>query len=207
MRMEKLKKYFLLFVMYSMMGWIMEVLLALICLRKFVNRGVLIGPYLPIYGVGCLLILLLVQRYKNKPWLLVICSMLICSALEYVTSFLLEAIFNTRWWDYSNNFMNLNGRICIETTALFGVLGAFIVYVVNPVFMKLIYKMPNSMINILFYFFASMMIIDAATSFTSVSLIRNSFGGEVKDTTEEVSKNVLKFISGSSLLIASFNAI
>lgn len=195
MKFEKVKKYFLLFVMYSMVGWGMEILLTIVCLRKFVNRGVLIGPYLPIYGVGCLLIILLVERFKDKPLLLVISSMLICSSLEYATSFLLETLFNTRWWDYSNSFMNLNGRICLSTTVLFGILGALIVYVINPVFMNVIDKMPVRMINVLFYFFASIMILDAATSFTSVSLIRNSFDGNVKDTTEEVSKNVLRFIS------------
>lgn len=195
MKFEKVKKYFLLFVMYSMVGWVMEILLTIVCLKKFVNRGVLIGPYLPIYGVGCLLIILLVERFKDKPLLLVISSMLICSSLEYATSFLLETLFNTRWWDYSNSFMNLNGRICLSTTVLFGILGALIVYVINPVFMNVIDKMPVRMINVLFYFFASIMILDAATSFTSVSLIRNSFDGNVKDTTEEVSKNVLRFIS------------
>lgn len=195
MKFEKVKKYFLLFLMYSMVGWVMEILLTIVCLKKFVNRGVLIGPYLPIYGVGCLLIILLVERFKDKPLLLVISSMLICSSLEYATSFLLETLFNTRWWDYSNSFMNLNGRICLSTTVLFGILGALIVYVINPVFMNVIDKMPVRMINVLFYFFASIMILDAATSFTSVSLIRNSFDGNVKDTTEEVSKNVLRFIS------------
>lgn len=195
MKFEKVKKYFLLFVMYSMVGWVMEILLTIVCLKKFVNRGVLIGPYLPIYGVGCLLIILLVERFKDRPLLLVISSMLICSSLEYATSFLLETLFNTRWWDYSNSFMNLNGRICLSTTVLFGILGALIVYVINPVFMNVIDKMPVGMINVLFYFFASIMILDAATSFTSVSLIRNSFDGNVKDTTEEVSKNVLRFIS------------
>lgn len=195
MKFEKVKKYFLLFLMYSMVGWGMEILLTIVCLKKFVNRGVLIGPYLPIYGVGCILIILLVERFKDKPLLLVISSMLICSSLEYATSFLLETLFNTRWWDYSNSFMNLNGRICLSTTVLFGILGALIVYVINPVFMNVIDKMPVRMINVLFYFFASIMILDAATSFTSVSLIRNSFDGNVKDTTEEVSKNVLRFIS------------
>lgn len=195
MKFEKVKKYFLLFLMYSMVGWVMEILLTIVCLKKFVNRGVLIGPYLPIYGVGCLLIIFLVERFKDKPLLLVISSMLICSSLEYATSFLLETLFNTRWWDYSNSFMNLNGRICLSTTVLFGILGALIVYVINPVFMNVIDKMPVRMINVLFYFFASIMILDAATSFTSVSLIRNSFDGNVKDTTEEVSKNVLRFIS------------
>lgn len=194
MKMEKLKKYFLLFVMYSIVGWLMEITLAAVCLRKFVNRGVLAGPYLPIYGVGCMLILLLVERFKDKPWVLVLFSMLICSVLEYVTSFLLEVIFNTRWWDYSNSLINLNGRICLETTALFGILGALIVYVVNPLFLKLIDKLSVKTINILFYSLASIMLIDAVMSFMSVSLIRNNFDGNIKDTTEEVSQNMIRFI-------------
>ena len=95
MKKLKLKKYFLLFMMYSIVGWIMEVILALICHHKFINRGFLIGPYLPIYGVGCILMLLLLERFKDKPILLVILSMVICSLLEYITSYLLFIVLKS----------------------------------------------------------------------------------------------------------------
>lgn len=195
------KRSFLLFMMYSMVGWILEVLLAFITLGKFVNRGVLIGPYLPIYGVGCIFLVVLLDKYKDKPWLLIIASMIICSMLEYITSFLLELAFNTRWWDYSNNFINLNGRICLETSVIFGVFGALIIYAVNPFFIKVINSLPNLTVNVLFYFLVTIFIFDVAISFTSAALIRNTFNGKIKDTTEHTSKKAINLIKDTFINI------
>lgn len=194
MKKLSLKKSFLLFIMYSMVGWILEVLLALVCLRKFVNRGFLIGPYLPIYGIGCIFLVLFLERYKDKPLLLIICSMLICSLLEYITSVLLELAFNTRWWDYSNNLINLNGRICLETTIIFGIMGAIIIYVVNPFFVRILENLPVATVNILFYVLAIIFITDCAISFTSATMLRDTYSGTLKDTTEQTSKKVIRFI-------------
>ena len=127
--------------------------------------------------------------------------MLICSTLEYITSVLLEIAFNTRWWDYSNDFLNLNGRICIETTVLFGILGTLIIYVVNPFFVNLLDKLSNKTINVLCCLLIFIFIADIALSLTSIILIRDSFGENIKDTTEEVSKRALKFIKGIAINI------
>ena len=180
--------------MYSIVGWILEVLLAFICHGKFVNRGFLIGPYLPIYGIGCIFLILFLEKYKDKPLLLIFCSMLICSLLEYITSVLLEIAFNTRWWDYSNNLINLNGRICLETTITFGIMGAIIIYVVNPFFVRILEKLSVVTVNSLFYVLAIIFIADCGISFTSATMLRNTYSGVLKDTTEQTSKKVIRFI-------------
>ena len=196
MKKFNIKKCFLIFMIYSIVGWILEALLAIVCLHKFVNRGFLLGPYLPIYGAGAILMILLLDRYKDKPALLVLFSMLICSTLEYFTSFILEIAFNTRWWDYSNGFINLHGRICLETTVLFGLLGALIIYVVNPFFAKVLDRLPVQITNILFYVLLVIILLDTAVSLTSIISIRNTFDGVLKDTTEEVSKKAFNFLKG-----------
>ena len=91
--------YFMLFMFYSIVGWIIEVIYTFITDKKIVNRGFLIGPYCPIYGVGCLLIIILLKKYTDDFIVLFIMSMLICSLLEYLTSYVMEKLFNARWWD------------------------------------------------------------------------------------------------------------
>ncbi len=110
--------YILLFFLYSFLGWCLEVLCKLVSEKKFVNRGFLIGPYCPIYGYGAILMSVLLQKYLDDPFTLFIMIVLICSVLEYFTSFFLEKIFHTRWWDYTKYRFNINGRICLETMIL-----------------------------------------------------------------------------------------
>ena len=121
-----------LFFIYAFIGWLMEVCFTFITDHKLVNRGFLIGPLCPIYGHGCLLILLFLKKFADEPITLFFMAMLICSLLEYFTGYLLEKIFKARWWDYSNRKFNINGRICLETLIPFGILGLLIVLIINP---------------------------------------------------------------------------
>ena len=100
--------YLLLFFIYSNAGWLMEVIGKLIEKKKFINRGFLIGPYCPIYGHGAILITILLEKYTNDPIALFIMGVVICSILEYLTSYFMEKIFHARWWDYSRYKFNIN---------------------------------------------------------------------------------------------------
>ena len=124
--------YFLLYFIYSTIGWILEVGLAFYEHKKFINRGFLIGPYCPIYGVGCLLLTILLSKYINEPGVIFALSIFICATLEYLTSYLMEKIFKLRWWDYSNMKFNINGRICLETLIPFGIIGVLVVKYISP---------------------------------------------------------------------------
>lgn len=104
--------YCILFFIYSLIGWLMEVLLTLYNEHKFVNRGFLLGPCCPIYGFGCIILYLLLKPYTNNVIVLFILTLFTCSVIEYITSYFMEKIFHLRWWDYSNLKYNLNGRIC-----------------------------------------------------------------------------------------------
>ena len=99
--------YFVLFLIYSFIGWLMEISFTLYKDKTLVNRGFLMGPYCPIYGCGCILIILLLKRYLNDFIVLFIMSMVICSILEYLTSYIMEKLFKARWWDYSKKKFNI----------------------------------------------------------------------------------------------------
>lgn len=111
-RLERyLQKNFLFVIAISVLGWMMEVACKSLEYKRFINRGFLIGPWCPIYGVGSLLIVLLLSDYIASPLTVFLLGMILCGALEYLTSYLLKKIFHARWWDYSRRRFNLNGRI------------------------------------------------------------------------------------------------
>ena len=130
---------FLIFIMFSVLGWISEVLyVGIFYEHKFVNRGFLHGPLCPIYGFGGVVILLL-PAVLYKTWIpLFFASMILCTAVEYFASWIMEKLFHTRWWDYSHYKFNINGRICLLYSVLFGALGLVIIHFVYPYILKLI---------------------------------------------------------------------
>lgn len=122
----------LLFFLFSFAGWVWEVSIHLVRDGVFVDRGVLHGPWLPIYGIGGLLILVLLARLRDRPLAEFGAAVVLCGAVEYATSWYLETAYGLRWWDYTGYLLNLNGRICAEGLLTFGVFGLVIVYVVAP---------------------------------------------------------------------------
>ena len=131
----------LLFIIFSVVGWVWEVSLHLLQ-GSFVNRGVLHGPWLPIYGSGGVLVLVLLKKVRQKPWLTFILTVITCGILEYTTSWYLETFKGHKWWDYSGYFLNLNGRICAEGLLVFGLGGCAFIYIFAPRIDDLIKKIP-----------------------------------------------------------------
>ena len=193
--------YFLLFLMYAILGWIVEVINAYIQKKKFVNRGFLIGPYCPIYGVGMLAIISLLQEYTGNYIVLFILSMTICMVLEYLTSYFMELIFKARWWDYSNKRFNINGRICLETAIPFGLGGMLIMYVINPIFVGFLNTLSDNTLLILGISLMTIFVIDLIVSFFVVIKFRNMSDKVYKDDTELMKKRVAKYLSKYSILI------
>ena len=187
---HSLEIYFLLFFSYAVIGWIVEVITKLFELKKFINRGFLIGPYCPIYGCGGLLITLLLQGYEDRPLLLLFFSLIICSVLEYSTSFIMEKLFNARWWDYSDTSLNINGRICVDTMAAFGVLGMVMIYAVNPVLFKAFNAIPDNTLTIITIVLAILFVLDIVLSTNILCLISSDIRKYDKDNTEEISTKI-----------------
>ena len=187
--MVTVENYILLFFIYSCLGWLMEVINVLITTKKLVNRGFLIGPYCPIYGYGAILMTLLLQNLTAYPILLFILGLVICSLLEYLTSFFMEKLFHARWWDYSNKKFNINGRICLSNMIAFGILGCIVIYIFNPFFFDKMQYIPNMVLNILCIVFPIIYIVD---NICSINIIKNiEIAKEIiKDNTEEIRKKV-----------------
>ena len=141
--------YVLLFFLVSFFGWGWEVCLYLVREGRFVNRGILFGPWLPIYGAGGLFLyllfsdLLLGKRGKRKPLPIFLISMTVCSVLEYLAGALLEKEWGVKWWDYSGMPFNLNGHICLMSCLMFGVGGLFLIFFLLPVYTGLYHKIPE----------------------------------------------------------------
>ena len=182
--------YFMLFIIYSFIGWSIEVVGKLIEKHKFINRGFLVGPICPIYGWGCIAIILLLSKYKSSPIVLFLMAIIICSILEYFTSYFMEKLFHVRWWDYTRRKYNINGRICAETMIPFGLLGCLVVYIVNPIFAGLLNKIPVNTLNILAIIIFTLYIIDNVVSLSVMFGFKGTLKTVEKDGTEEITKKV-----------------
>lgn len=196
----KIELYFLLFILYSFSGWLMEVVCKSFQYRRFMNRGFLIGPYCPIYGLGSLLIIFLLQGFSDNIVILFLMSILICSSLEYFTSYIMEKIFRARWWDYSQKRLNINGRICFSTTIPFGILGCVIVSYVHPFFLQFITSLPHLFIHVFTFLLLVLFLIDLSVSFHFIYKIRDIKVRGVRDNTEEITKRVKRILIKKSSL-------
>lgn len=188
--------WFLLFLLYSIIGYIAEVVSCSITLKKIVlNRGFLIGPYLPIYGFGCLIMVWLLFRYEDDLLVLFIMSAFFCTVLEYFTSLLMEKLFKLRWWDYSNRKFQINGRVCLDNALLFGLGGVLVVKVLHPFLSGVVYLLPSSitiwLAIILFFIFLFDFV---ESSYIIVRLKINVDNYIHKDATRKIKQEVLKAI-------------
>lgn len=155
----------LLFFAFSMIGWFWEVILHIIQEGAIVNRGVLYGPWLPIYGSGGVLILLLMRRFAQKPILTFFLIILVCGVVEYFTGWALETFMHTKWWDYSGFFLNLHGRICAEGLLVFGVGGCAILYIGAPIMDEVLCRIPRKIRTVAAVILLSCFLADMAYSF------------------------------------------
>ena len=197
---DTIEIYFLLFLSYSFLGWCMEVICKFIQMKKFVNRGFLIGPYCPIYGWGALTITVLLKRYMEDPLVLFVMSTIICSIIEYFTSYFMEKKYHARWWDYSNKKFNINGRICLETLIPFGVLGVIIMYVTNPILFDFYHKIPQFVIHILSGILFIGFTVDNIISSNVVASVNIEGSKLIKDNTEEITEKVKQILRQKSWL-------
>ena len=197
---QTIETYFLLFISYDFLGWCMEVGCKYVQFGKFINRGFLIGPYCPIYGWGAIAITLLLKRYTYDPLVLFIMSTLVCSIIEYFTSYFMEKKYHARWWDYSNKKFNINGRICLETLIPFGILGLFIMYVTNPMLFNMYQSMSEIALHVTSITLFIIFIVDNIISSNIISSVNVEGSKLVKDNTEEITEKVKQILREKSWL-------
>ncbi len=196
--MENFLYWFLIFIIYSFFGWIIETTLVLVKNRKFVNRGFMIGCYCPVYGVSALLMIFFLSKYKDDALVLFILSVFISSSIEYITSYIMEKIFKARWWDYSKKLFNVNGRICLVNSLFFGIFGILLICYVHPFISNLVSSLSSEYFYVLSASLLTLFIIDFINSFKITFRLKKSFQNLKKDSTEEISKRVREALISSS---------
>ena len=207
---ESFKILFLMFITYSFFGWCMECIYMKIEDKILTNRGFFIGPYCPLYGFGAVLMSLFLQKFENNIVGLFFLAVVICTILEYLTGYVLEKIFDARWWDYSDEPFNINGRVCLKTMFYFGILGVLMIKFLNPTILKFYNNFSASTFNIMFYVIAIIFFSDVVVSI--YILIRIKKEGKLikkeKDNSMEMSKKVRETLKSLSYpyrrLLSSF---
>lgn len=185
-------KIVLFFFFFSIIGWLWEVFYFIVIKGQFVNRGFLRGPWLPIYGFACALLILFTKSKKlrkllNSPMLIFIFITIFCTILEYITSYVIEKYTGIRYWDYSKLFMNINGRVCLRNSIFFGVGGSLCIYIIGPSFARNVEKIPKK----IRYFLICMLITIMSLDF-SYSII-NLHTGEGITEVKQAYKKYLKY--------------
>lgn len=195
--MKLIMNYFLFFCIYSILGWIAESLYVSYYQKKLVNRGFLIGPYCPIYGLGAILTILYIDQYKDNILTVFILGVAICGTLEYITSYLMEKLFKARWWDYSNRKFNLNGRICLKNATLFGIGSIFILYISQPYIEPLINNTNKKLLIIISIISFITILTDTITSLNIVSKLKKNLSNVElkKDSTQELKNLVTEILN------------
>lgn len=131
-------------IIFSIIGLIIETIFCYLTTGIIESRkGLIWGPFCPVYGVGATILIILLERYKNNPIKLFIIGSIAGNIIEYILSYILEAIYGIRFWDYSYVDLNLNGRICIRYSVFWGMLTIVLIEVVKPYIDKIINKIPN----------------------------------------------------------------
>lgn len=191
--------YILIFYTYSFLGWCFESFGSIFNQRvkKFVNRGFLIGPICPVYGSGVVLITFLLRKYADDIPALFFLSMLVSGTLEYLTSYFMEKLFNARWWDYHNRKFNINGRVCLEMLIPFGIGGTVIAHFLNPMFIDFFSKIDPKILTIAIVLMVFTNIVDYIISFVVISRFKKAVYSEA-DNTEEIS-NMVKEVTKEKL--------
>lgn len=136
---------FWFFVIYSFLGWCVEVIFAAVNSGKLVNRGFLNGPVCPIYGCGMVLVLVSLWPLRNNLFLLFFGGMLVTSFLELVTGWALKTLFHTSWWDYSDRPFNIGGYICLSFSLVWGLAVVGVIRIIHPPIERLVARVPDSL--------------------------------------------------------------
>ena len=190
---ENLIHLILLFFAYAFLGWCIEVTLKYFEFHRFINRGFLTGPWLPIYGSGAALITVAVDGLaplESSVGTTFVVSFILCGIVEYMTSFVLEKRFHARWWDYSRKPMNLHGRVWIGNLILFGLGGVLIVELFNPLLFRLFGHMSLRLREILAIVLSCIFAADYGMSHFVLKLVKTGVENSEADDTEAINKEV-----------------
>ena len=205
--MEQLVNLVLLFFVYAIAGWCMEVCLKYRQYHRFINRGFLTGPWLPIYGFGAVLITVavnLIAGVEHSIGTTFMISFMLCGAVEYVSSWIMEKRFHARWWDYSQKPMNLNGRVWIGNLMLFGLAGVLVDNIANPLLLRFFEGISLRTRTIVACVLLVVIVADYVVTHFVLKLVKTGVESSEADNTEEISKEVRLLLSDRNYFYKRF---
>lgn len=182
------------FFIYGFLGWILEVVFHAIVQQKLVNRGFLNGMICPIYGIGMVILVLLLDPIKGSLVKLFFGAAILCSVLELITGFALKVIFHQRWWDYSNEKFNLGGYICLEFSVYWGIAGVIAIDGIHPLVVKLIGLLPHWGVTLIVSVLSILIIFDIIATIISIRGLNkeithiDEMGDMIKAVSDEITE-------------------
>ncbi len=180
------------FILYSFLGWVIESAFRTICERKIINSGFLKGPFCPIYGIGCIIMLIFFNDLSDRPILLFFATMITLTAWEYIVGLLLEKIFKTKYWDYSNHKINFQGRICLENSICWGILGVIFIKYIHPFIRTIISQINVNLLSCVAAVLSVVLIVDTITTIIHIKNIKTTLekiekiNNEIKERLKEI---------------------
>lgn len=173
-------------IIFSIIGLIIETVFCYVTTGVIESRkGLIWGPFCPVYGVGATILIILLERYKDSYAKLFVYGSIIGNIIEYVLSYILEAMYGTRFWDYAFINWNLNGRICIKYSIFWGILAVLLIKIVQPIINKPINKIPNKQRRIIDVTIVTLFLVDALATIWAVNTYQNRVVSEYYDMKQE----------------------
>ena len=186
---------FIWFILYSVLGWVFETIYTSVCSLKWDNRGMLLGPYCPIYGIGAVLNVLFCDGL-SKSAVFFIC-MIGSAVLEYITSYATEQLFHAVWWDYSKIPFNIKGRVCLPCSIGFGVAGLIILYGIHPYMEGLTNAIPLCWQEVIALFFMAVFSADCMLTVDSLIALNVKMETTMKAIDLQISEKYDAFINNT----------
>lgn len=168
------------FIIYSFLGWVLESIFRSFCEKKIINTGFLIGPICPIYGCGAIIMILFLKNFSNSKILLFIMSIIFLSLWEYIVGVILEKLFKTKYWDYSDHKFNYKGRICLTNSIAWGFLGVLFIDFIHTGIINLLKNVDVLYLKIIVPILLILILTDAI-----ISIVKTK---NIKGTLEKVEK-------------------
>ena len=179
------------FVIYSFLGWVLESIVRTICERKIINTGFLIGPFCPIYGFGAIIMILFLDGFKNNILLLFFVSVIVLTLWEYVVGVLLEKLFHTKYWDYSDHKFNYKGRICLTNSIAWGILGVLFINYIHSFIVQVLGYVDFIYVAIIACIISFILLVDAIISIVKVKNIKTTLE-KIEDINEQIKQKLIE---------------
>ncbi len=161
------------FYFYCFLGWCIESSFVSLTKRKLVNRGFMRGPFLPLYGSGAIMMLLMAKPFEDNLVLVFLAGCIGATILEYVTGVTMEALFKVRYWDYSKNKFNFQGHICLGTSLAWGGLTILMTEFLHKPVEKFVLSIPPKLLGLIVLVLTAYICADFALSFKAALDLKN----------------------------------